>query len=113
MDQMRDLDVNFLVDTGASLVCLPMDIIERLGLYEVEKTMVETAEGQREKRLFDPVRIHIMDRIGDFGVMELPTGTQPLLGVFPLEVLDLHPNLQEEVLEGNPRHGGKRILYLF
>ena len=86
-------------------------MIEQLGLDEMEKLLVETADGPKEKRIFNSIRIHVMDRFANFDVVELPTGTTPLLGVVPLEVLDLRPNPQKQTLEGNPEHGGKRVLY--
>ena len=112
-NQVRELEVNFLVDTGATMICLPMDMIKRLGLYQKDETKVETGDGPKDKRIFSPIDLHILDRTGVFEVMELPSGVTPLLGAIPLQLLDLHINLQKEILEGNPKPGGKRVLYLF
>lgn len=112
-DQIRELDVNFLVDTGATMICLPTDMIRRLGLYQRGETEVDTGDGPKDKRIFSSIDLCVLDRSGIFDVMELPSGTTPLLGAVPLQILDLYPNPQKESLEGNPKHGGKRVLYLF
>ena len=113
VDQVRELEVNFLVDTGATMICLPADMIKQLGLYPWDEKVVETGDGPKEKRIFSPIELHLLDRSDNFNVMELPSGTIPLLGVVPLQALDLHINFKKGLLEGNPRHGGKRVLYLF
>jgi hypothetical protein len=53
-----------------------------------------------------------MDREADLNVMELPSGTPPLLGYLPLEALDLYPNPNERKLEGNPKYDGKMMMDL-
>lgn len=111
-NQVRALGVNFLVDTGATMICLPMDMIEQLGLDEIETLKIETADGPKDKRLFGSIRLRIMDRSGTFDVIELPDGTTPLLGAVPLQTLDLYPNPSKEILESNPKYGGKRVLYV-
>ena len=59
--------------------------------------------------MYEPVRIRIRDREADLNVMEVPTGTPPLLGYLPLEALDLYPNPKKRVLEGNPQYDGKMV----
>ena len=112
-DQIREMDIEFLVDTGAAMLCMPIDIIEKLGLSVIDSKKVITANGDVERRIFSEVRVQIWDRISSFPVMELPINTPPLLGYIPIEAFDLYPNLKTQKLEGNPEHDGKMIIHLF
>lgn len=107
--EVRHEPVLFIVDTGATFVSLPIDVIERLGLREIGHSTVMTANGVVERRRFSPVFIEIMGRQTNVDVMELPTGVPALLGCIPLEALDLVVNPRLQRLEGNPDHGGKYI----
>ena len=111
-DQVREIDVEFIVDTGAAMLCLPIDIIESLGLFERGTRRTITTNGEVIRRIFFPVTIHVQDREADVNVMELPLGTPPLLGYLPLESLDLYPNPKKQILEGNPLYDGKMIIDL-
>ena len=79
-------------------VCAPLSICD-----------VITGNGIVKRAVYEPVRIRIRDREADLNVMEVPTGTPPLLGYLPLEALDLYPNPKKRVLEGNPQYDGKMV----
>ena len=65
-----------------------------------------------KRGVYEPVLIRVLGREANLGVMELPTGTPPLLGYLPLEALDLYPNPKERKLEGNPKYDGKMVMDL-
>lgn len=111
-EKIRSLEVDFLVDTGAAMICLPIDKINSLGLKPRHSRDVITAAGNVKRRVFDPVQIRIMDREGILEVMELPEGVPPLLGYLALESLDLYPNPNKQILEGNPKYDGKMVMDL-
>jgi predicted aspartyl protease len=110
--KVRSLDVEFLVDTGAAMLCLPPKEIEALGLRKLHERQVVTANGVVKRGVFEPVLIQVLDREANLDVMELPAGTPPLLGYLPLEALDLYPNPKERKLEGNPKYDGKMVMDL-
>lgn len=107
--KVREAAVELLVDTGAAMLCLTPKVIEKLGLHKSHERDVITGNGLVKRRVFEPVRIQIMDREADLNVMEAPTGTPSLLGFIPLGALDLYPNPTKRVLEGNPQYGGKLV----
>ncbi len=109
MNKVRQLEVELLVDTGAAMLCLTSNIIEKLGLNKLHERDVITGKGLVKRAVYDPVRLHIHDREADMNVMEVPTGTPLLLGYLPLESLDLYPNPKKRVLEGNPQYDGKMV----
>ena len=110
--QLRALELDMLVDTGAAMLCLPSNVIEQLGLSKMHESTALTANGEIVTNVYSPVRLQINDREADINVMELSIGTPPLLGYLPLEALDLYPNLKTQTLEGNPKYDGKMVINL-
>ena len=107
--EVRAVEVELLVDTGAAMLCLTPDLIERLGLRKTHERDVITGNGMVKRAVYEPVLIEVFDREADLNVMEVPIGTPPLLGYLPLEALDLYPNPTKRTLEGNPRYDGKLV----
>jgi clan AA aspartic protease len=102
-NEIRSLTLdNVLVDTGATTLCLPADIIEQLGLEILKTVEVETATGISQARIFQDAKISLLDREGTFECLELPGGQRPLLGVIPLEALGIELDLQKQVLKVLP-----------
>ena len=110
--EVRMLEVEFLVDTGAAMLCLPPEQIAASGLRKLHEREVVTANGVVKRGVYEPVFIQVLDREANLDVMELPAGTPPLLGYLPLEALDLYPNPKERKLEGNPKYDGKMVMDL-
>lgn len=109
--QMRPEDVRsitlqeVLVDTGATMLCLPEDVVRTLGLNVLRTVAVATATGTAEMPLYEHAKITVMGRSGTFECLALPETTEPLLGVAPLEMLGLEPDLQNQRLRVLPDHG--------
>lgn len=83
-DQVRSVSLdNVLVDSGTTTLCLPADVIARLGLAVRREVPIATAMGPGTARLFQDAAITLMGREGTFDCLELPAGTTPLLGVVP------------------------------
>jgi clan AA aspartic protease len=93
---------NVLVDTGATTLCLPSDVIEQLGLEILREVDVETATGITKARIFQDAKIALLGREGTFECLELPGGRSPLLGVIPLEALGIELDLQKQSLNTLP-----------
>lgn len=93
---------NVLVDTGATTLCLPGDLIEKLGLSVLKEVDVLTAMGLGKARIFQDAKLMICGREGTFECLELPRESNPLLGVVPLEMLGLEPDLQKQTLKVLP-----------
>jgi predicted aspartyl protease len=103
LEQVRSVDlVDVLVDTGATTLCLPKNVIEKLGLNVLKEVDVMTAMGIGKARIFRDATLLICGREGTFECLELPEGGSPLLGVIPLEMLGLEPDLQSQTLRVLP-----------
>lgn len=100
VDEVRSLTLeHVLVDTGATTLCLPRDVIAQLGLTLLREVSVATATGISEARIFEDAKISLLGREGTFECLELPGGVEPLLGVFPLEALGIELDLQNQSLK--------------
>jgi predicted aspartyl protease len=105
-DEVRRLSIaDVLVDTGAMSLCLPIDIVQRLGLPKLRDVMVTTATGDGALELYDYARIENAGRSALFDCVALPVGSVPLLGVLPLEALGLEPDLLNQRLRLLPETG--------
>jgi len=99
-EEVRSLTLkNVLVDTGATTLCLPSNIIEELGLELLKEVDVETATGIGKARIFQDAKISLCGREGTFECLELPGGNKPLLGVIPLEALGIELDLKNQKLK--------------
>jgi clan AA aspartic protease len=102
-EQIRKVTLNqVLVDTGATTLCLPSEIIAKLGLKLLKEVNVATAMGIGKARIFRDATISLYEREGTFDCLELPGGQDPLLGVIPLEMLGLEPDLKNQALRVLP-----------
>ncbi len=109
----EEIKCDALVDSGAAELALPQEIIERLKLEELDTVRVYTADGgQHEYRVFGIVELEVQGRVCQVRVIELPHGTEPLLGAVPLEEMDWHISPLEKKLVPNPRSPEKPLLPL-
>lgn len=114
-----------LVDTGATMLCLPAAIISQLGLVQggevnvlppcnggscVDFVNVETTAGVKQGRIFRDVDLCIGDRRGTFDCLELTAVPYTLLGVTPMEVLGLEPDLKNRKLRVLPMNSEQTYL---
>lgn len=99
-EQIRSVTLqNVLIDTGATTLCLPQDIIAQLGLELLKEVDVATATGISKARIFRDATISLLGREGTFECLELPGGRDALLGVIPLEALGIELNLHSSNLK--------------
>lgn len=91
--RMTALD-EVLMDTGATHLCLPADLVARLGLGLGYATPVETATGAAVIRVFRNALVTYEDRSAVVEVIEVPLGRPPLLGAIPMEALGIEPDLR-------------------
>lgn len=102
-EELRSVTLkNVLIDTGATTLCLPPEIIAQLGLELLKEVDVSTATGVSKARIFQDAKISVCGREGTFECLELPGGRDALLGVIPLEALGLEPDLQNQTLRVLP-----------
>ena len=112
-NDVRSLDVEALVDTGATYICLTAADIARLGLHPVRKRRARTAAGLVTQQIYSAVRVTVEGRDCLSEVAELPEGSPALLGQIPLELMDFWIHVPNQRLTGNPEHGGQWMIDMF
>ena len=87
-DQVRTVEADAMVDTGAVRSCIPAPLLERLGLKPYDQVTVELADGRKnEVGIADGVRFEIMQRRSSDDA--LIVGDEVLIGQTLLEKMDL------------------------
>ena len=95
------VEVEALVDTGAMTLCIPESVMAQLRLTEIEKREVTTADGKNTVVPYvGPVQIKFDGRTCFTGALVL--GDSVLLGVVPMEDMDLIVNPSRRTIEPNP-----------
>jgi predicted aspartyl protease len=113
-DQVRRIVVpDALVDTGATMLSLPVSIIQQLGLSRYSTKRVTSSIGVAEVGIYDAVRLTIQGRTCTMDVVEVPDSVPALIGQLPLESLDFVVDLRSRTLIGNPAHGGEHMYELY
>lgn len=113
-DKVRSVEVSdALVDTGATMLSMPKQLIAQLGLFPVRTRQVRTSAGPATVQIYDVVRLTIQERDCSSDVLELPDDCPVLIGQLALEALDFVVDPIGQRLIGNPAHGGEHIIELY
>ena len=113
-DEIRVVTLrDVLVDTGATHLCLPATVIDRLGLDESRQVDVMTVSGPRTTRIFKNGEVSIEDRYSTNEIIELPGGADPLLGVIPLEAMGIELDLQKQQIRLLPNDAARTYLLAY
>ncbi|MBT7408470.1 MAG: hypothetical protein HN826_02095 [Methylococcales bacterium] len=105
-------EVDLLVDTGAALVGLTPDIIQKLQLIKTGERWSITTNGRVKRSIYSGLRISVMDRTVTLEVCDLPLGTPNLLGYIALELMDFIVIPNEQKLAANPDHQNEFLMDL-
>jgi clan AA aspartic protease len=103
---LKQVEVTSLVDTGALMLCIPNSVALQLNLEELDKRPVTIADGTTLNVPYvGPIRVDFENRFCFVGALVI--GDETLLGAVPMEDMDLvvHPATQR--LTVNPLHPNK------
>jgi hypothetical protein len=66
-DPTKSLEIDAVVDTGATMLVLPKNIVKELGLKKIEEVKVKYADGRVEKKeVYGAVKLELKGRVGNF-----------------------------------------------
>jgi clan AA aspartic protease len=103
LDQVRQMEIEGIVDTGAVSLSLPSHVAEQLGLTRKYKQMAQYADGRLEEvDVTEPIYVEIMGRHTSEEAMVL--GDEILIGQTVLEKTDLWVDCRGRRLFPNPAH---------
>ncbi len=105
----RSVEVESLVDTGATRLYLKPSVIKALGLEKVDEIISQTTNGPKKRSVYEPVRLEVLGRYGNFDVVDIGESVPNLLGQIPLEYLDFVVDSKNRKLIPNPDHGDKQM----
>nr|VFK51250.1 MAG: clan AA aspartic protease, AF_0612 family [Candidatus Kentron sp. TC] len=103
--RQNSVEIEALVDTGATFLCVTNEIAARLGfdVTEFSQQIVTFADGRQGKvPRIAPLEIAFQDRT--YVTEAVVLGDEPLLGVLPMEAMDLVADPGQRKLVVNPRH---------
>ena len=103
-DEVRRVEVEALVDTGATMLVLPADVVAKLGVTIRDRKTVRMAGGSlTEAGRVTGLRIEILGRDMTGDALVVPAGATPLIGQMQLESLDLIVDPRSQEVRTNPR----------
>ena len=90
LENVRKMEVRAMVDSGAMPLTINEKIAEQLGLKVREQIEVVLADGSHRKCDYvGPVDVHFTNRTACCRALVLPDTDEILLGVIPLEEMDV------------------------
>jgi len=105
----REVEVEALVDTGATRLYLKPSVIRALGLEKLDTIISQTSNGPAKRAVYEPVRLEVQGRYGNFDVVDVGENVPNLVGQIPLEYLDFVVDPKQRKLIPNPEHGGRQM----
>ena len=103
-EQEKSVEVKAVIDTGATMLVLPQDVIKELSLRKIGERRVRYANNQIQiKSVYRGVILELKGRDGIFDVLGEVEGSEPLVGQIVLEALDLIVDPITKTVIPNPR----------
>ncbi len=88
LPELEPVEVDALADTGSVHLCIPVHTQIQLKLAQIDEKEITLADGSRKLVPYvGPVELRYRNRTGFAGALVM--GDQPLLGVIPMEDMDL------------------------
>ncbi|MDR2053734.1 MAG: clan AA aspartic protease [Treponema sp.] len=106
--EVRGTTVRALVDTGAGTLVINEEVRQKLGLRIKGLRRAELADGAKQVyQVTEPVEVQWKDRESTCRALVLPGSKEVLLGVIPLEDMDLIVDPASQELKG--AHGDEVV----
>ena len=100
---VRRATVGAVVDTGALMLALPEDVVDRLGVEIVDSGTFAHADGrQGELPIAGPLTVHIGDRWTLARCIVVPPDADALVGQLVMNGLDLVAHCRNQTLGSRP-----------
>jgi len=107
-DKIRQTTIDVMVDTGASMLVIDEKILQQLGAGVMQESEITLANDAKEKcKVTDPLVIKWEDRSIVMPALVIENSPDFLLGVLPLEGMDLIVDTVNQKLIG--AHGKKPV----
>lgn len=108
-NEVRFIELEGIVDTGAVCLTLPSYVAEQLGLYRIGKQVAQYADGRfDEVDVTEAVQVEILGRKTSEEALIL--GDEILIGQTVLERTDLLVDCTRQQLVPNPAHPNQPVM---
>lgn len=110
-EEIKQISVRMLVDSGSYMMCINQYIQEYLDLPVVERRFTQLADHSWvEYDVVGPIHVKFANRSATCNAFVLPGDAEPLLGAIPMEEMNvlIHPKSQELIV--NPAHPDFAVL---
>jgi clan AA aspartic protease len=98
-EDIRQMTVNMLVDSGSVMLAINEEIQEALGLPIIDHRTSQVADGRRLiLPVAGPLVVRFEGRFCITSAIVLPGDNEPLLGAIPMEEMDLWINPNRNIL---------------
>ncbi len=112
-DEVERIRVNMLVDSGSMYMCINEDVREQLQLSVVEKRKGILADGSlTEYDVAGPIEVRFKNRRCVVDAIVLPGNNELLLGVIPMEDMDVLIDPVRRELIVNPEHPDGAVMVM-
>ncbi len=112
-EDIRRATVRAVADTGAVMLTLPEDAVNRLGVKVVDRASFTYADGRQDERpIAGPLTVRIGDRRTSTDCVVVPTGADALVGQVVMETLDLVADCVRRTLGPRPESPDRPLLRL-
>jgi predicted aspartyl protease len=110
-ENVRRVQIDAIVDTGASHLVIPQSVADALGVPVIGQTTVRYA-GQRQaaKPIVSDVEVHVLARDGVFKAIVEPDRKDVLLGAIVLEDMDFIVDCRTQTLVPRDPNGTLAII---
>lgn len=108
----QSVNVRALVDSGATFMCVPEEVARQLGFdtQELSTQLVRTADSRQiEVGKIAPIEIAFGNRT--YVTEALVMGDESLMGVLPLDAMDLVIDPNRRTITVNPSHPNYPVAY--
>ena len=110
---IRRATISAVADTGAIMLALPEDVVNRLGIRQRSSITATYADGrQGELPVAGPLLVRIGDRSMPANCIVLPQGTDALVGQLIMEGLDLVADCVARTLHPRPESPDRPLMRL-
>jgi len=110
----KSVEVEAVIDTGATMLVLPKSLVKELSLEKIEDVRVKYADGRVEtKEVYGVVKLELKGRVGNFDVLAENEEAQALVGQIVLERLDLIIEPSTRQIIPNPRSPEMPMIEVF
>ena len=106
-NEIREIKIDAIVDTGATYLCLPPRVITKLGLPFHKSIQIKTANGRAIRLTYKGVEVELKGRSFVMEVMENDEETPALIGYLVLEAMDFVVDPKTQAVIPNPATDGK------